>query len=366
MSDLYELLGVARDASTAEIKKAYRLRAREHHPDAGGDEELFKEIGRAHEVLVDPQKRARYDRFGDDGSSRARGGGAGADPFGFGGLGDVLDAFFGGGSGAGRGQRATPGRDVLVPVEVTLEDVLRGTTAPVQVDVAGTCDTCGGSGSASGGGPTTCGTCGGQGAVQRVVRTAFGQMATQSACPTCRGTGSTVADPCPGCGGEGRRATRRTVSVEVPVGVEQGARLRVRGAGEAGRRGAQPGDLFVEVRVAEHPLFAREGRDLVADVTVPFTRATLGGAITVPTIDGEDVEVELAAGTQPGTLLRVRRAGLPGRGGNRGDLRLRVNVEVPEKLAGEQRELLERFAQLRGEDVRGRGLVERLRDALRG
>jgi len=191
-------------------------------------------------------------------------------------------------------------------------------------------------------------------------------MATQSACPTCRGTGSTVADPCPGCGGEGRRATRRTVTVEVPAGVEHGTRLRVRGAGEAGRRGATPGDLFVEVRVAEHPLFAREGRDLVADVTVPFTRATLGGAITVPTIDGEDVEVELAAGIQPGALLRVRRAGLPGRGGNRGDLHLRVNVAVPEKLGTEERELLERFAQVRGEDVRGRGLVERLRDALRG
>jgi molecular chaperone DnaJ len=372
MADLYDLLGVTNDASADDIKKAYRRKAREHHPDAGGDEELFKAVGHAHEVLSDPQRRARYDRFGDDGSSRARQGGG--DPFGgfegFGGLDDVLSAFFGGASGRGggrsRGPRTTPGRDVLVPVELTLEEVLAGVARPVVVDVAATCDLCGGSGSASSGGPTTCGTCSGAGQVQRVVRTAFGQMATASPCPACRGAGTTVADPCGGCGGEGRRPMDRTVTVEIPMGVEAGTRLRVRGAGEAGRQGATPGDLFVEVRVAEHELFTRDGRDLVADVTVSFTGATLGGTITVPTIDGEDVDVELEPGTQPGWLLRVRRAGLPGRGGARGDLRLRVNVEVPTRLGAEEREALEHFAEARGEGARQRGLVERLRDALRG
>lgn len=363
--DLYDVLGVAPDATADEIKRAYRKRARESHPDTGGDEEEFKRVTHAHQVLSDPDRRARYDRFGDDGTSA--GGAAAGDPFGFGGLGDVLDAFFGGtGSAAGR-RASSRGRDVLVPAQLSLEDVLHGATLPVDVEVARSCDECGGSGSATGAGPRTCGTCNGRGAVQRVVRTAFGQMSTAQGCPTCDGTGRVVADPCAGCGGDGRRVSTRTVTVEVPPGVEHGNRLRVSGAGEAGRNGASPGDLFVELRVAPHEVYERDGRDLWADLTVPATLAALGGRVPVPTLDGEDAEVDVPAGSQPGEVLTLRRLGLPGAGGrSRGDVRLRLRVEVPRGLSTEERDLLTRFAELRGEQHEHRGLVERLRDALRG
>ena len=378
MSDLYELLGVSRDASSDEIKRAYRRRARELHPDAGGDEEAFKQITHAYEVLSDPDRRARYDRFGDDGTPGSRGAG---DPFGFGGaqgfggLGDVIDAFFGsafggGGGGNRRGPaRNQPGRDVLVPVTVTLEDLAHGVKEPVEVEVATTCDQCGGSGSATGGGPVACQTCGGQGQVQRVVRTAFGQLATASPCPTCEGTGYAVSDPCPGCGGDGRRVTKRTITVDIPPGVDDGDRLRVSGAGEAGRRGAAAGDLYVEIHVEPHELFERDGRDLWAEVGVPLVQAALGATLHVPTIDGDEVPVDLPAGTQPDDVLTVRKVGMPRRGGAgaRGDMHLRVHVEVPRNLDAEQEELLRQLASLRGEDVpeRGKGLLTRLREAFR-
>jgi molecular chaperone DnaJ len=372
--DLYELLGVPRDATSEDVKKAYRRAAREHHPDAGGDEETFKQVTHAYQVLADPEKRARYDRFGDDGTPGTRGN----DPFGgfggagFGGIGDVIDAFFGsafGGGGGSRGpQRSQPGRDVLLPTELTLEEVATGVRRDVEVEVASSCETCGGGGSASGGPAAACRQCGGAGQVQKVVRTAFGQLATAAPCAACRGTGRTVDDPCTGCGGDGRTVQRRTYTVDVPPGVDEGDRLRVSGAGEAGRQGAPPGDLYVEVRIAEHDLFERDGRDLLAEVGVPVTQAALGGTVTVPTVHGDEVDVEVPAGTQPGAVLRVRQAGLPGRGGSRrGDLRLLVRVLVPTDLDTEQRELLERLAELRGEHLasRGRGLFTRLREAFR-
>ena len=366
--DLYEVLGVAPDAAPDEIKKAYRRRARESHPDTGGDEEVFKRVTHAYQVLSEPDRRTRYDRFGDDGTQRGGNGNGAGDPFGFGGLGDVLDAFFGGAATGGGRQRANvQGRDVLVPAQVTLEDVVHGAELPVDVEVARGCDVCGGSGSASGSAPSACRTCGGRGAVARVVRTAFGQMSTSQACPTCGGVGRTVSDPCNGCGGDGRRVTRRTVTVELPVGIEHGSRLRVPGAGEAGRNGATPGDLFVEIRIAPHEVYERDGRDLWADLSVPMTHASLGGTVTVPVLDGEDVELDVPAGSQPGDVLSLRRRGLPGRGGRaRGDIRLRLRVEVPTAMTTEERELLTRFADLRGEEREHRGLVERLRDALRG
>jgi molecular chaperone DnaJ len=375
VSDLYELLGVPRDATADDVKKAYRRAAREHHPDAGGDEEAFKQVTHAYQVLADPEKRARYDRFGDDGTPSSRGNG---DPFGFGGAGfggisDVIDAFFGsafgGAAGGGRGpQRAQPGRDVLVPTELTLEEVAAGVRREVPVEVASSCERCGGSGSASGAAPAACGQCGGAGQVQRIVRTAFGQLATAAPCAACRGTGRSVADPCTGCGGDGRTAQRNTYTVDIPAGVDEGDRLRVAGAGEAGRQGAPAGDLYVEVRLAEHELFERDGRDLLAEVTVPVTQAALGGTVTVPTVHGDEVEVEVPPGSQPGDVLRVRQAGLPSHGGGRrGDLRLLVRVQVPTDLDGPQRDLLAQLADLRGEHLasRGRGMFGRLRDAFR-
>jgi molecular chaperone DnaJ len=373
--DLYELLDVTRDASAEDVKRAYRRKAREHHPDAGGDEEEFKRLTHAYQVLSDPDRRARYDRFGDDGTPGSRGAG---DPFGFGAggfgnIGDVIDAFFGAGFGGGGGggggtARTQPGRDVLVVVDVTLEEIVTGTRREVPVEVASRCDVCEGSGSADGAAPQRCGTCGGAGQVQRVVRTAFGQLATASPCSACQGTGRRVTDPCSGCRGEGRRVQARTVEVEIPPGVDDGARLPVRGAGEAGRHGAPPGDLYVQVRVAPHEVYERDGRDLRAEVRVPVTQATLGGTLTVPIVDGDDVEVTVPPGTQPGDVLAVRRAGVPmPGGGRRGDLRLQVRVEVPTDLDPAQRELVEQLAELRGEHLasRGTGLFTRLRDAFR-
>jgi molecular chaperone DnaJ len=378
VSDLYELLDVSRDASSEDVKRAYRRKAREHHPDAGGDEETFKAVTHAYKVLADPQTRARYDRTGDDGTPRSRG--AGQDPFGGfggggfgGGINDVIDAFFGsafgdaaaGGARGGR-TRTQPGRDVLVVVDLTLEDVVTGVTRDLEVDVARTCDDCGGSGSLDGSGPARCADCGGHGQVQRVVRTAFGQLATAAPCAACQGTGRSVSDPCPGCAGEGRRATKRTLQVDLPAGLEDGDRIPVRGAGESGRQGAPPGDLYAQVRVAAHRYYERDGRDLIAEVTVPVTQAALGGTLTVPTVDGGEVEVPVPAGTQPGDLLSVRREGLPVRGGGRrGELKLVVRVEVPTGLDDAQRELLTELAELRGEPAAasGNGLFTRLRDA---
>lgn len=371
MSDLYELLDLPRDADGDQIKRAYRRKAREHHPDAGGDEEAFKAVTHAYQVLSDPNRRARYDRFGDDGTTNGRA----QDPFGFGasgfgGIDEVIDAFFGQSAGfrgsSTRGRRQQPGRDVLVVVELTLEEVVTGAARDVEVDVPRACATCDGSGSRDGAGPTSCTTCGGAGQVQRVVRTAFGQLATAAPCGACQGTGRTVGDPCPDCRGEGRRATSRTLRVDVPAGLEDGDRIPVRGEGEAGRNGAPAGDLYVQVRVSPHALFERDGRDLAAEVSVPMTQAALGGSLTVPTLDGDDVEVPVPAGTQPGDVLTVRRAGLPVRGGGRrGDLHLVVRVEVPTGLDGTQRELLEQLAVARGEELtdRGRGRFSRLRDA---
>ncbi len=373
MADLYRLLGVTRDADQDEIKRAYRRKARELHPDAGGDEEAFKEVTRAYEVLSDPETRARYDRFGEEG---LRGAGArGGDPFGgggFGGIEDVINAFFGGGdpfgTSRGRPRRDASGRDVLVGVEVDLEEVATGTTREVEVDVAAACDACDGTGSSSGSGPTRCPTCGGSGQVRRVVRSAFGQLATARPCADCGGSGTSVGDPCTVCRGDGRVREHRTLSVEIPTGVETGDRLRLAGEGEAGRRGASPGDLYVEIKVRPHEVFTREGRDLWCDVSVPFVHAALGATLDVPTIRGETVAVDLPAGTQPGDVLDVRRQGIPRRGGHDpGDMKVRVGVEVPQRLSTEEQELLRRFAELRGEEAppSGRGLFGRLREAFR-
>lgn len=368
------MLGVSRDATQEEIKRAYRRQARTLHPDAGGDEEAFKQATRAYEVLSDPQRRARYDRYGEDDDRRSS-----ADPFAdftagfgaFGGLSDVLDAFFGGGPFAGstaRPRASSPGRDVLVTVELDLEEVATGSRRDVEVDVAARCDACDGTGSESGSGVVTCPTCGGAGQVRRLVRSAFGQVATARPCPACEGTGRNLTDPCPTCRGEGRHTIRRTVTVEIPPGVDDGTRLRVSGAGEAGRRGATDGDLYVETRVRPHEVFTREGRQLWCDVSVPFVHAALGATLDVPTIRGVDVAVDLPPGTQPGDVLTVRRAGIPRQSGHDpGDLHVRVNVEVPQAMSDEEEQLLRRFAELRGENVppSGKGLFRRLREAFR-
>ena len=359
MADLYATLGLRPDAATEDVKRAYRSKAREHHPDAGGDAEKFKEVTRAYEVLSDPERRARYDRFGDEGSSRSgQGGQGGGDAFGFGGgIGDVLDAFFGagfGGAGTGFGgepRRERTGRDVLVSVELTLEEVLTGVTRRVSVEVATACATCAGNGSADGAAPVRCTTCGGSGRVQRMVRTPLGRMATATGCGSCGGTGRSIADACVDCRGEGRRVSSRELDIDIPAGLEDGDRLPQKGQGEAGRQGARAGDLYIQVQVAGHPTMVRDGRSLHTRVRIPMTTAVLGGRVRIPALGGGEHEVEIPAGVQPGEVLLVTRAGLPVRGGGRrGDLHLHVDVVVPRRLGREERETVREWAKQRGED----------------
>ena len=370
MRDLYEILGVDQDADDDEIKRAYRRKARELHPDTGGDPEAFKELTAAYEVLNNPQARANYDRFGDP-----RGpGGTGGDPFaGFGDLSDLINAFFGGGfeaRGATRSARQS-GRDAIVDVVLTLEEASAGVRRDVDVELARSCDTCGGSGATPGTQPTTCRTCEGQGAVQQVTRSIFGQMLTSGTCPTCRGTGQQIGDPCQDCRGEGRRHVTEVVSVDIPPGVDDGSRLRVTGRGEAGRRGGSPGDLYVRVRVQPHELFQRDGHDLHCELVVPMTQAALGAELKVPTLHGEEA-VKLKPGTQTGDVVTLRRQGMPKLGAEtaRGDLHIHCRVETPTKLSGDEQELLRQLAELRGEDASGpgehHGFLGKLREVFGG
>ncbi len=348
MADLYAVLGVAPDAPSEELKRAYRRLAREHHPDAGGDEARFKEISHAYDVLGDPERRARYDRYGEDGP----GGRGGAGDFGFGGIGDVIDAFFGGfGQPSGGGaRRERSGRDVLVGVELTLDEVLSGAARAVEVEVASVCERCDGTGSADGRAPERCGRCGGAGQLRRAVRTPLGSLTTATPCSDCDGTGRRVADPCRGCRGEGRAVRVRTVDVELPAGLEDGDRIPLRGRGEAGRQGAPAGDLYVQVAVTPDPALARDGTDLHTVVDVPVTVLLLGGRLRVRGVGDEVHEVDVPAGARPGTPVTVRRAGLPVRGGGRrGDLVVHLAVDVPAQLDAAQRELVTRLAALRGE-----------------
>ncbi len=369
MRDLYEILGVARDASDEDIKRAYRKLAREHHPDIGGDEEQFKELTTAYEVLRNPQARANYDRFGDP---RGPGGGI-ADGGGFGDLSDLIDAFFGGfGGSRGAGRVSNQGRDAVVDLVLTLEEAAAGGPRDIELTVAKTCETCTGSGAAPGSSPVTCDTCGGQGAVQQVRNSVFGQMLTTTACPTCRGTGKRILDPCPTCSGEGRRRVTETVTVEVPPGVDEGTRLRLVGRGEAGRNGGAPGDLYVRTRVRPHELFTRDGNDLHCELRIPMVQAALGAHLTLPTLDGE-TEVRVPAGTQAGDVVSIRRGGMPklSGGGARGNLHIHCRVLTPTDLDEEQEGLLRELAELRGEVAdeapeEHRGLFGRLREAFGG
>jgi molecular chaperone DnaJ len=366
--DLYEVLGVTLDASDEDLKRAYKRRARELHPDVGGDEEEFKELSTAYEVLKNPQARANYDRFGDP---RGPGGGAGGDPFaGFGDLSDLIETFFGGFSGRPRGGRSgpQPGRDAIVDVTLTLEEAAAGVRREVDVTVPRTCDLCGGSGAAPGSGPVSCETCHGRGTVQQVTRSVFGQMLATTNCPTCRGAGQTIAEPCEGCHGEGRRQADETVAVDVPPGVETGTRLRLTGRGEAGWRGGPSGDLYVRVRVADHELFQRDGNDLHCELRIPMTQAALGAELKMPTLDGEEA-VRVPPGTQTGHVITLKRHGMPklSGGGARGNLHVHCRVETPTRLTAEQEELLRQLADLRDETsaphTDGKGLLGRIRDA---
>jgi molecular chaperone DnaJ len=357
--DFYELLGVGRGASADELKRAYRKRARELHPDANPNnpaaEEEFKEVSRAYEVLSDPQSRARYDQFGEAGVGGAAGGGG--DPF-TAGFGDIFDAFFGGASpfGGQRGPSGPPrGQDLEVVADVSFEDAVFGCEHELTVRTAVRCDDCAGSGAQSGTAPQQCSECRGTGQVRRIRQSMLGQMVTASPCGRCNGIGEIIATPCRTCRGEGRTIAERTFTVEIPAGIAGGQTLRLGGRGAAGPRGGAIGDLYVHVRVADHDRYRREEDDLVTDVVVSLAQAALGTTLTLPTLDGDE-ELVVPAGVQHGREFVLRGRGVPrlvssGRSRGRGDLRARIVVEVPTDLTSEQRELLRRFAESRGEDV---------------
>jgi molecular chaperone DnaJ len=374
IGDLYELLGVRHDASDDEIKRAYRARARELHPDTNhGDPEAearFKEVTVAYEVLRDPERRARYDRYGPEGvfGSQA-GGGMG---FGFeGGLGDIFEAFFGQMAGSGvrrRGPQA--GADAEVRIGLEFSEAVFGCRKEVSVRLPSTCTTCGGVGAAPGTTPVTCVDCQGAGELRRVRQSLLGQVVTSVACSRCSGTGEMIPTPCADCRGEGRRMTENTFTVEVPAGVEDGSTLRLAERGAAGLRGGPSGSLFVHLAVASDPRFERRGDDLHTLLTISFAQAALGTEVDVASLDAEH-HYAVSPGTQTGHVERIRGAGVPHlRGRGRGDLFVHVVVETPSGLTPEQDQLLRQFAAARGEDVSppgsgggGDGVFSRLRSA---
>lgn len=375
--DYYEVLGVARGASEVELKKVYRKLALQYHPDRNPDdaeaEARFKELSEAYAVLSNGEKRARYDRFGHAGLGGPGGGGA-ADFGDLGNFGDLFGDLFGdifggggrrGGTRRGRGQR---GADLRYNLEIDLEDVLKGCEPSLKIPKMKRCEPCAGSGAAEGSRPVRCARCEGTG--QLFFQQGFFRV--NRPCDVCGGAGEVIENPCPTCRGAGRVEGQQTIQVRVPPGVEDGARLRVSGEGEAGIAGGEPGDLYVVMVVRPHPLFEREGTDLQVEVPIPFTQAALGAEIEVPTLDGR-VKMQIPEGTQSGKMLRLRGKGLPPLQPRmhaeqlermRGDLYVRVFVEVPTKLNVRQRELLEEFASISGTDVSpaSKGFLDKLRD----
>jgi molecular chaperone DnaJ len=348
-TDYYELLQVERTADDKTIKSSYRRLAMECHPDRNPgctiSEEKFKAISEAYDCLKDPQKRAAYDRFGkaafQNGGFGQSGGGQGFDGFS-----DIFEnifgEFMGGGRGGGR-QRVQRGADLRYDLEISLEEAFAGKEATISFDVAMTCEACSGAGAKPGTGSRNCGTCAGHGK----VRAQQGLFLVERTCPTCHGRGQIISDPCASCRGEGRVDRERTLSVKVPAGVDDGTRIRVSNEGEAGARGAPPGDLYIFVHVTRHQQFQREGTTLFARAPISFATAALGGTIQVPGIDGRPIDLRIPAGLQSGTQLRQRGAGMPvlnGRG--QGDLVVQIDVETPSKLTARQRQLLEELREL--------------------
>jgi len=385
--DLYDLLGVARDADADTIKKAYRRLARQLHPDVNPDpatQERFKEVSRAYEVLSDPQKRAAYDRGGDPFGGAAGGFGQGAG-FSFT---DIMDAFFGGGApgatatgGRGPRPRVRRGQDALIRVEIELAEAAFGVSRELKVDTAVLCTTCHGNGAQPGSEPITCETCRGAGEVAHVQRSFLGEIRTLRPCAACRGFGSIIPEPCRECSGDGRVRSRRTLTVKIPAGVDTGTRVQLTEQGEVGPGGGPAGDLYVEIRVAEHDTFTRHNNDLHCTVTVPMSAAALGTTLTLPTLEADvedgggsgvetEFELEIRPGTQSGTEQVLRGRGVPGLRGGRGDLVVTIVVETPTRLDPRQEELLTELAALRGEEqpsgqVRpgNKSMFGRIRDA---
>ena len=367
--DYYEILGVARSAGDGEIKSAFRKLAMKHHPDRNpGDkqsETAFKEINEAYEILKDPQKRAAYDRFGH---AAFDGGGMGA---GFNAdfaasMSDIFENIFG--DVMGRSRRAggrERGADLRYSIEIPLEEAFTGKTAQVRVPTAVVCDACSGMGAKPGTAPRQCRTCGGYGK----VRATSGFFAIERTCPACHGRGEVIEDPCPACSGTGRVTRERTLSIDIPAGIEDGTRIRLAGEGEAGLRGGPPGDLYIFVAIKPHPVFQRDGKDLFCRVPISVTKAALGGSIEVPTISGERSKVKVPEGAQTGQQIHLRGKGMPVmRSREVGDMYIQIVVETPRNLTRRQRELLEEFERASSEDTNpdSNGFFARVKEFFEG
>lgn len=365
--DYYELLGVSKDADEATLKKAFKKQAMKFHPDRNPDdkgaEEKFKEIGEAYDVLKDPEKRAAYDRYGHaafEGGMGGGGHGAGAAGFDFS---DVFEEFFGGMGGRRRrgGNSATRGNDLRFNLEITLEEAYNGKTDQIRVPTSVGCEPCGGSGAEKGSSPEVCGTCGGHGK----VRANQGFFMVERTCPNCQGTGKIISNPCGSCRGAGRVQKDKTLEVKIPQGVDDGQRIRLSGEGEAGVRGGPAGDLYIFLSIKPHPLFKRDSEMLFCQVPIPMTKATLGGDIEVPTIEGKRARIKIPEGTQSGRQFRLRGKGMPElNGGYKGDMIIETAVETPVNLTKRQRELMEEFAKEGGDKIspRSEGFFTKVKD----
>ena len=367
-TDFYEVLGVERTADDRTIKSAYRKLAMEYHPDRNGgckdNEAKFKAISVAYDCLKDPQKRAAYDRYGHAAFQNGGGGGGhpGAD---FGDIGDIFETIFGSAFGGGGRQQARRGADLRYDMEVSLDEAYDGQTREIEIEVSQACDTCYGSGATPGTEARRCNLCSGHGK----VRAKQGFFVVERPCPNCHGAGQVIENPCRSCGGEGRVDRPQKLEVEIPPGVDTGTRIRLSGKGEAGPRGAPPGDLYIFVHVRAHPVFQREGTTLITRVPISFTTAALGDTIEIPDLGGESHQVSIPAGIQSGKQLRVRGGGMPvlqGRG--RGDMVVEIVVETPTKLTKAQREILQQFRETETGDEcpESRGFFEKLKSAFGG
>lgn len=376
--DYYEVLGVEKSATDAELKKAYRNLAKQYHPDVNpGDktaEAKFKEINEAYEILSDPQKRGRYDQFGHAGTDpNGFGGGAGGfSDFDFGGIGDIFETFFGGsgfgGGGRSRSKRGPQkGADLKYAIEVTFEEAAFGVEREINISRMEICNKCSGSGAKAGTHASTCQHCGGTGQVQVKQNTPFGQFVNARTCDVCKGEGKIITDPCPACNGKGRLRNNVKIKINIPSGIDDGQTISLRGEGDPGSKGGPSGDLYLNVRVKSHPLFKRQGNDVICDVPITYTQAALGAELEVPTLDGK-VKYTVPEGTQTGSVFRLKGKGIPFlRGNGRGDQYVKVNIEVPKKLNEKQKALLREFAEISGDEAgeQRKGFFDKMKDAFK-
>lgn len=374
--DYYEVLGIDKNAPEAEIKKAYRKLAKQHHPDINqgnkASEAKFKEVSEAYEVLSDAQKRARYDQYGHAATdpNAAGGFGGGFSDFDFGGIGDIFESFFGG-SGFGRSTKTKngpqKGADLKYAVEIAFEEAAFGIEKEININRMENCSTCNGTGAKAGTSPSTCKHCNGTGQIQYKQSSPFGQFVNVKACDVCRGEGKIIIEPCNVCNGKGKVKNSKKIKINIPAGIDDGQTISLRSEGEPGTKGGPSGDLYINVRVRAHSIFQRQGNDVVCEIPITFVQGALGAELEVPTLDGR-VKYAIPEGTQTGSVFRLKSKGIPFlRGNGRGDQYVKVNIEVPKKLTDKQKSLLKEFAELSGDDFheQRKSFFDKMKDALK-